>query len=106
MTQATRTPDPLPEPEEPFDEGLIAGRPVEDRSFEMVEVAVGVSLGIAAGIAIGTFIAAGPGTVIGGIAGAVIGGAIGLGAGEVLEEAEGDVARTTDATHPHPRPQH
>jgi phage tail tape-measure protein len=106
MTQATPGPDQLPEPEEPLDEGLIAGRPVEDRSFEMVETAVGVALGVAAGIAAGTFLAGAPGTVVGGIVGGIVGGAIGLGVGEALEEAEGEVARTTDATVPHPRPQH
>lgn len=106
MTQQTLPPEPVDASEEPLDEGLIAGRPVEDRSFEMVETAVGISLGTAVGLAVGTAVAAGPGTVVGGIIGAVIGGVIGFVAGELLEQAEGEVARTTDATHPHPRPQH
>jgi outer membrane lipoprotein SlyB len=106
MTQETPLSDPLPEPEEPFDEGLIAGRPVEDRSFELVETGVGIALGVAAGIAAGTALAGAPGTVIGGIFGAIVGGAIGFGAGEALEQAEGLAAKTTDATTPHPRPQH
>ena len=95
MTQ-TLAPEPETEVEEPLDEGLIAGRPVEDRSFEMVETGVG----IAAGIAIGTAVAGPPGAVVGGIAGA----AVGFLAGEALERAEGRAAETTDATRSEPAP--
>ncbi len=70
--------------------GLIAGRPVEDRSFEMVEVGVGASLGLAIGAAV-----AGP---IGAAAGVVVGGAAALVAAEAIERAAGHAAETTDAT--------
>lgn len=74
------------------DAGLVLGRPVEDRSFEAVEAAAGIALGIAVGATV-----AGPiGAVVGGIAGA----AVGITAGEALERAEGRAARTTDATVP------
>lgn len=72
--------------------GLIAGRPVEDRSFEMVEVGVGASLGLAIGAAV-----AGP---VGAAAGVVVGAATALVAGEVIERAAGHAAETTDATEP------
>ncbi len=78
------------EAEGPLEEGLIAGRPVEDRGFEMVEVGVGASLGIAIGAAV-----AGP---IGAAAGGVIGAAAGLVAGEAVERVAGHAAETTDAT--------
>jgi outer membrane lipoprotein SlyB len=78
------------EAEEPLAEGLVAGRPVEDRGFEMVEVGVGASLGLAIGAAV-----AGP---IGAAAGGVIGAAAGLVAGEAIERAAGHAAETTDAT--------
>jgi hypothetical protein len=71
------------------DQGLILGRPLEDRSFEAVEAAAGLALGMAVGTAV-----AGPvGTVLGGVAGATLG----LVAGEALERAEGRAATTTDA---------
>ncbi len=70
--------------------GLIAGRPVEDRSFEMVEVGVGASLGLAIGAAV-----AGP---VGAAAGVVVGGAAAFIAGEAIERAAGHAAETTDAT--------
>jgi len=70
--------------------GLIAGRPVEDRSFEMVEVGVGASLGFAIGAAV-----AGP---VGAAAGLVVGAAAAVVAGEAIERAAGHAAETTDAT--------
>jgi hypothetical protein len=76
--------------ERPLEGGLIAGRPVEDRSFEMVEVGVGASLGFAIGAAV-----AGP---IGAAAGVVVGGAAAFVAGEAIERAAGHAAETTDAT--------
>ena len=82
---ADRTEHPR-EPAEPF---LVAGRPVEDRSFEIVETGVGISLGMAIGTAV-----AGPiGTAVGG----VLGCAAGIVAGEALERAAGRAATTTDA---------
>jgi len=69
--------------------GLILGRPVEDRSFEVVETTVG----LAAGLAIGTAVA-GP---VGAVVGAVIGAAAGLAGGEAVERAAGRAATTTDA---------
>lgn len=83
--------------EAPLEESLIAGRPLEDRSFEAVEVGVGASLGIAIGAAV-----AGP---IGAAAGGVIGAAAGLVAGEAIERAAGHAAETTDATG-HEPPSH
>ena len=76
--------------EQPPEGGLIAGRPVEDRSFEMVEVGVGASLGFAIGAAV-----AGP---IGAAAGVLVGGAAAFVAGEAIERAAGHAAETTDAT--------
>jgi outer membrane lipoprotein SlyB len=82
----TDRPEQLDELAEPF---LVAGRPVEDRSFEVVEAGVGISLGMAIGTAV-----AGPiGTAVGG----VIGAAAGIVAGEALERAAGRAATTTDA---------
>jgi hypothetical protein len=78
-------------------EGLIAGRPVEDRSFEMVEVGVGASLGLAIGAAV-----AGP---IGAAAGVVVGAAAAVVAGEAIERAAGHAAETTDATEHEPPPE-
>jgi hypothetical protein len=80
--------------EEPRKEGLIAGRPVEDRSFEMVEVGVGASLGLAIGAAV-----AGP---VGAAAGVIVGGAAAFVAGEAIERAAGHAAETTDATEHEP----
>lgn len=79
-----------PEPEQ----GLILGRPVEDRSFEMVEA----TAGFAAGVAIGAVVAGPIGAAVGGIAGA----AGGFVAGEALERAAGRAATTTDATAEEP----
>ena len=82
----TNRPDHLDEIAEPF---LVAGRPVEDRSFEVVEAGVGISLGMAIGTAV-----AGPiGTAVGG----VLGCAAGIVAGEALERVAGRAATTTDA---------
>jgi hypothetical protein len=76
-----------PEPREPH---LVLGRPLEDRSFEVVEAGVGISLGMAIGTAV-----AGPiGTAVGGLVGA----AAGIVAAEALERAAGRAAMTTDAT--------
>ncbi|HYN48555.1 MAG TPA: hypothetical protein VER83_06780 [Candidatus Nanopelagicales bacterium] len=82
------------EPDEPIEEGLVAGRPVEDRSFEVVEIGVGASLGLAIGAAV-----AGP---IGAAAGVVVGAAAGFVAGEAIERAAGHAAETTDATEHEP----
>jgi hypothetical protein len=88
--QVLQRADPgLDEPDEP---GLIAGRPVEDRSFEAVEAGVG----LAAGIAIGSAIAGPIGAAVGGI----VGIAGGIATGEAVERAMGRVATTTDATRP------
>lgn len=84
--------DPEVEPihgSQPLEDGLVAGRPVEDRSFEVVET----GLGVAAGVAIGAVVGGPPGAVIGG----VIGGVAGFAAGEALERHEGLAAETTDA---------
>ena len=69
--------------------GLVAGRPVEDRSFEAVEAGVGMVAGVALGAAVG-----GP---VGAAAGGLVGAAAGLFAGEALERHEGKAATTTDA---------
>ncbi len=74
------------------EDGLIAGRPVEDRGFEVVEVGVGASAGLALGAVV-----AGP---IGAAAGAVIGAAAAMVAGEAIERRVGHAAETTDATKP------
>jgi hypothetical protein len=73
----------------PPEDVLVAGRPVEDRSFEAVEVGAGAMAGIIVGTAVG-----GP---IGAAAGGLIGGAAALVAGEALERHEGRAAETTDA---------
>jgi len=81
---------------EPIEPNLVLGRPVEDRSFEVVEAGVGISLGMAVGTAV-----AGPiGTAVGGLLGA----AAGIVAGEALERAAGRAATTTDATADEPEP--
>ncbi len=74
--------------EAPIEDGLIGGRPVEDRSFEAVEVGASAMAGLIVGAAVG-----GP---IGAVAGGLIGGAAGLAAGEALERHEGRAAETTD----------
>ncbi len=79
-------------PDETEEAGLILGRPVEDRSFEMVEAGVG----LAAGIAIGTAVAGPIGSAVGGL----IGAAAGIVAGEAVERAAGRAATTTDASEP------
>jgi hypothetical protein len=70
--------------------GLVFGRPMEDRGFEMVEA----TAGFAAGLAIGAVVAGPIGAAVGGLAGA----AGGFVAGEALERAAGRAATTTDAT--------
>ncbi len=90
MTQTTLIPESVEDTEGPIDEGLIAGRPVEDRSFEVVETGIG----IAAGVAIGTAVAGPIGTAVGGL----IGAAAGIVAGEAVERAAGRAATTTDAS--------
>jgi len=75
--------------EDVIEDGLVAGRPVEDRSFEVVEVATGASLGIAIGAVV-----AGP---IGAAAGGLIGGVAGFVAGETIEHAVGRASETVDA---------
>ena len=82
--------------EDVIEDGLVAGRPVEDRSFEVVEVATGASLGVAIGAVV-----AGP---IGAAAGGIIGGVAGFVAGESIEHAVGRAAETTDATEPDAAP--
>lgn len=82
--------DTSPAADTPRDEGLIAGRPVEDRSFEAVEAGAGML----AGLAIGT-VMAGP---VGAAAGGILGAMAGIAAGEALERAEGRAATTTDAS--------
>jgi uncharacterized protein YcfJ len=82
--------------EAPIEDGLVAGRPVEDRSFEVVEVGAGA----VAGMVIGTAVAPGLGTAIGG----VVGGAVALVAGEALERHEGRAAQTIDAVDEEPVP--
>lgn len=74
--------------------GLVAGRPVEDRSFEVVEAGAGLM----AGMVVGTAVAGPIGTAVGGLLGA----AAGFAAGEVLERHEGRAATTTDAAEPEP----
>jgi outer membrane lipoprotein SlyB len=91
MDQGDRPVEPVDE-EEP---GMLFGRPVEERSFETVELAVGAAIGFSAGAALG------------GLAGAVIGGllgaAVGAGAAERLEHAVGAVGLTTDTSRHHAR---
>jgi hypothetical protein len=87
MRQATIVPEAVSEHEEA--EPMLAGRPIEDRSFELVEVGAAA----AAGLAIGTVVAGPVGMVVGGVAGA----AAGLLTGEALERHAGRAATTTDA---------
>ena len=101
MTETTPAPEPVEAPAEvpesvqqPIEDGLVAGRPVEDRSFEVVEIGVGASAGLALGAVV-----AGP---IGAAAGAVIGGVAAIVAGEAIERRVGHAAETTDATEPAP----
>jgi hypothetical protein len=89
------TRDELQPEEVELEPGLIAGRPVEDRSFEAVEASVGLFAGAAIGAAV-----AGP---IGGVVGGLIGLTGGITAGEAVERAAGRAATTTDATGPDPR---
>lgn len=91
LAAAAPEPDRTVEPvvEGVVEDGLVAGRPVEDRSFEAVEVATGASLGIAMGAVV-----AGP---LGAAAGGVIGAVAGLVAGETIEHAVGRAAETIDA---------
>lgn len=92
MTQVTPPPatgDQHDHGREPF---IVHGRPIEDRSFEAVETAVGAAVGFAIGAAVG-----GP---VGAVVGAVVGGTAGLATGEVVERAEGLAATTTDAEEP------
>lgn len=97
QTRATLEPPESPAPaHEPVEPNLVLGRPVEDRSFEVVEAGVGISLGMAIGTAV-----AGPiGTAVGG----VLGGAAAIVAGEAIERAAGRAAMTTDATGDEPEP--
>ena len=83
------TPEPVVRTESLPEEILAGGRPVEDRSFEAVEVGAGAMAGLLVGTAV-----AGP---IGAAAGGLIGGAVALVAGEALERHEGRAAETTDA---------
>lgn len=103
MTETTHAPEALGAPaevpdvvQEPIEDGLIAGRPVEDRSFEVVEIGVGASAGLAVGAVV-----AGP---IGAAAGAVLGGVAAIVAGEAIERRVGHAAETTDATDRAPTP--
>jgi outer membrane lipoprotein SlyB len=96
MTQATLAPGPTRTGEEHDEEpGLVGGRPIEDRSFELVEVAAGA----AAGMLIGSAVAGPVGTVVGGVAGA----AVGIVGGEAVERRAGRAATTTDAGDDHAR---
>jgi uncharacterized membrane protein len=87
MTQAT-----LPRPHGAVDAEHQHGlptRPVEDRSFEAVEITVGVVCGAVVGAVV-----AGP---IGGVIGGVIGAAILFVAAEAVERSQGLASLTTDA---------
>lgn len=84
----------VPTREREAEGGLVFGRPMEDRSFEVVEA----TAGFAAGMAIGAVMAGPIGAAVGGLAGA----AGGFVAGEVLERAAGRAATTTDASEPEP----
>lgn len=72
--------------------GLLFGRPVEDRSFETVELAAGAALGLALGALVGPLTA---------VIGAFVGAAVGATAAEIVEELAGAVTRTTDTSHHH-----
>jgi hypothetical protein len=78
-----------PDPVAGEESGLILGRPVEDRSFEVVEVAAAAVAGMAAG----TVIAGPVGTAVGGVIGVVVG----VAGAEALERAAGRAATTWDA---------
>ena len=77
---------------EPEEQGLIMGRPAEDRGFEAVET----SIGIVTGLVVGTAVAGPVGAAVGG----VIGAAAGLMGGEAVERAAGKPATTMDAGEP------
>jgi hypothetical protein len=89
-------PEPTREPGQELgprgEPGLVFGRPVEDRGFEIVEA----GMGLLAGVTIGALVAGPIGAAVGGLAGV----AGGFAAGEVLERAAGRVATTTDAGEP------
>jgi hypothetical protein len=87
--ETVETPEEPGEQLDELEDGLVAGRPVEDRGFEAVEIGVGASLGIAIGAAV-----AGP---IGAAAGGLV--------GEAIERAAGHAAETTDASV-HETPHH
>ena len=89
MPQATLSDKPTTETRTRGEPGLVLGRPVEDRSFEIVETGVAAVVGVAIGTAV-----AGP---VGAAVGGIIGGAVGLVSGEALERVEGRAAETTDA---------
>jgi uncharacterized protein YcfJ len=95
----TRMPNEMPGPEvrrtEAYHEQLVPTRPAEDRTFEAVEVAIG----LAAGGAIGGAIAGAPGVALG----AAIGAIVGATAGELVERLAGPAATTMDATAPRTR---
>lgn len=98
-TPASQEPEDVTEElpvEEVIEDGLVAGRPIEDRSFEVVEVATGASLGVAIGAVV-----AGP---LGAAAGGIIGGVAGFVAGESIEHAVGRAAETIDAEEPEAEP--
>ena len=81
---------------EPPERNLVLGRPVEDRSFEVVEAGVGISLGMAVGTAV-----AGPvGTAVGG----PLQGFARDDGSSTAEQAAGRAATTTDATDDAPEP--
>jgi uncharacterized membrane protein len=98
MTQLLVRDEPQAETRPEEEPGLIAGRPVEDRSFEAVEASVGLFTGAAIGAAV-----AGP---IGGVVGGLLGLSGGIAAGEALERAEGRAATTTNASGPEPSARH
>ncbi len=83
------------QPEHRDESGKILGRPVEDRSFEVVETGAAVAAGAGVGAAAG-----GP---IGAAVGGVVGAALGAVAGEVVEKAAGPAAETM---HAGPLPEH
>jgi hypothetical protein len=94
MPQATLSDKPTTETRTRGEPGLVLGRPVEDRSFEMVETGVGAVVGAAIGTAV-----AGP---VGAALGGILGGAVGLVSGEALERVEGRAAETTNAGEDEP----
>jgi hypothetical protein len=70
--------------------GMLLGRPVEDRTFETVELATAVAVGLVIGLEL-----AGP---LGAVVGAGLGALVGYNGAEALERAMGPAATTTDAT--------